>query len=268
MTLFSRCALFALTAALFAGGPAVVRAQEKIGDWTVKYDIKDLTILKIEKNPHASAFDITVQNVAGSPTARAAMHISENSTLYFGGLEPGATRVVAHVNEPEPGEEWVIRVSAVLFGDGVAAADGDPADIEYMRFERLGEVLEYSRCLDLLSALDPAHLGDGPIRSQTMRSVDQPVRPLEAGLASFPDSALKQKVVGAGARAAGWFLDGVQAARQDCHGYLEELLKHPYSRSKPSESARAKYFADLLANRQADLKAYRAVCELDMGTGK
>jgi len=259
MALHRWCALVVVTAAVLAGCPAPARAQEKIGDWTVIYDIRDLSVLKIEKNPDHPVFSITVQNVSGRPITRVAMHLGGGSTLHFGWLQPGATRTVGPVNQPKPGEDWAIRVSAVLFGDGAAAADGDPADIEYMRFVRLGEVLEYSRCMSILSAMDPAHLGPGPI-STAMSSVDQPVWPLATALASLPDSALKKKMIGASAGAANAFLGGVQMGRADCRGYLEELMKQP--------SDRARFLSDLLADRQADLKGYKAVCDLDMGTAR
>ena len=171
------------------------------------------------------------------------------------------------VSEPKPGADWVLRVSAVLFDDGPAAADGDPGEIEWMRYHRLGEMLEFDRCTAALAAMDPPRRGDVAI-ARVLRSTEQAVRPLEVALASLPDSALKENMIEASAGATEAFLVGVDFARQDCRTSLEELKKQmslPPGSAGPNNPGS---IPDWVTLRQANAKSYREQCEVDMGLAR
>ena len=182
MNRFDRCTLVLLASAIFGGRPTILCAQDRIGQWTVVYRTKAVTVLTIEKNGlPGHPFSVTMQNISGIPITGVALHIGTDKRYVEGITRPGAT-TTAQISEPKSSADWVIHVAAVLFGNGVAAADGDPADIEWMRFERLGEALESARCATILSGMKPTRLSDGHI-VVVVGDVDRPYRPLETALA-------------------------------------------------------------------------------------
>jgi hypothetical protein len=267
MNRFDRCALVLLASAIVAGRPTILRAQDRIGQWTVVYDTKAVIVLTIEKNGLPDhRFSVTMQNISGSPITGVALRLGTDRYCVERITQPGAT-TTARISEPKSSADWVIHVAAVLFGNGVAAADGDPADIEWMRFERLGEALESARCVAILSAMKPTRLSDGPIVT-VIGSVDRPYRPLETALASLPPSALKEKMQGASAAAAEAFLTGLGFARGDCRSSLEDLMKQPNPPPGSAGLSRAKYLSELITTQQAVAESYQAVCDVDMGTAK
>src|SRR5271157_1132727 len=263
MTAFNRCAVVVFALATFAGGPTPVQAEDRIGQWTVIHGTKAVTVLAVEKTgPPGSPFSVTMQNTYGRPITRVALHVGTSKAYVENLTQPGGT-TTAQIMEPEAGAEWVIHVTAVLFGDGPGAADGDPADVEYMRFERLGEAVESARCADILSSMKPTRLSDGPV-STVIGAVDRPARPVEAALESLPASPLREKVKGASAAATEAFLTGLGFARNQCRRSLEDLMKQSSVPSGSAGPGRAKYFSELVTGQQAVARSYQAVCDVDM----
>ncbi|MGO9009482.1 MAG: hypothetical protein ACLQPN_05205 [Bryobacteraceae bacterium] len=263
MTRFSRCA-FVLALAIFAGRPATVRAQDKVGQWMIDYHTKAVTVLAVNHRAGsvgAELFGFNVENSSGRPITALSFRVGSNRGRaihpFQPALEPGATGF-CEFSRPA-GEESSVHIVAVLFADGEAAADGDSAEVEFMRFQRLGEVLEGASCEAIFNGLDPTHLDDASLNG-AISSADQSTRSLETILASFPDSPLKRKLQGASVAATGAFLAGVQDSSRACRWTLEQLLQQP-------GSSRTRSLLELRTP-QPDQHLFQTSVEVDMGVAK
>jgi hypothetical protein len=259
-------ALVALTRIIFVGQPTTVRAQstrENLGEWTIEYYTKAVTVVKVESTGTGDSLrtSITAQNISGRPITAVAFargmtprQSVKRPHSIQPAWEPGATETFNTVNWPS---DLAIEVRAVLFGDGKAAGDGDPNDIESMRFYRLGQLLEETSCEAQLRALVPPL----PMRGDNLLIVsawahDDPLwrerrqRLWETVLASFPDSPLKGELQGAGNSGKSAVLKAVKQYSEFCHWGGMDFLYKP-------ESIRAEYLSD-----------FRKVVEVDMGVAK
>jgi hypothetical protein len=264
MIRIGRCASVALLWAVFVGRPATVRAQDKretVGEWTIAYHTKAVTVVKVEESTGAGDSlrrSLTAQNISRRPITALAVgwepsYGFEVPNSFQPAWEPGATETFRIGSRPGfP----VINVRAVLFRDGEAAGDGDRNEIEYMRFYRLGELLEETSCEAKLRALVPPFRGTGVITIVSAWAFHDPLwqepraRQWETVLASFPDSPLKGKLQGASDRAKSAALRAVIQARESCHSGALGLLYE-------TESSRAEYLSD-----------FRTVVAVDMGVAK
>jgi len=259
-----RCASVVFLWAVFAGWPVTVRAQdtrEPLGEWTIVYHTKAVTVVKVESTGTGDSLraSLTAQNISGRTITALAVGREESHALWVPhsfqpAWEPGATETFKIGYGPGLS---VIYVRAVLFRDGEAAGDGDRDEIEYMRFYRLGRLLEETSCEAKLRALVPPL----PMRGDNVWIVsawthDDPLwqerreRQWETVLASFPDSPLKGKLQGASNRAKRAVLRAVKQYSEFCHWGGLDLLYKP-------ESSRAEYLSD-----------FRTVVDIDMGVAK
>jgi hypothetical protein len=246
---------------------AIFRGQERSGQWAIEYSTKAVNVVTV-KDLDAYQASITVRNVSGRPISSLGLYLGTAAKYHEPvALKPGATKTVVI---PKLQTRWnrvvrVIRVAAVLFGDGPAAADGDPVDIEYMRFERLGEALEAARCVTILSSLDPAHL-DGASISAAMGSTDpQPRWPFETFLVALPVSPWKGKLQGASVAALEALTTGLDMNWGDCQTSLRQLMQQPNNAPGSAESSRAKDLSHVITRRRASANEYRKLCDVDMG---
>jgi hypothetical protein len=158
-----------------------------------------------------------------------------------------------------------MHVKAVLFGDGEAASDGDPKDIEWMRFHRLGVSLEGVSCEAKVRVLDPARFDEASLNAAigSFWSLQDPFwqgpSTLETVLGSIPDLPLKRKLPGASDRAKDAFVRGAQESSDICRRCLQQFLQEP-------ESSRARVLSGWEIQPNADL-LQRAV-EVDFGVAK
>jgi len=257
-------ALVLLAWAVFAGRPAIFRARQRIGQWAIEYSTKAVNVVKVE-DLNAYQVSVTVRNVSGRPISSLGLYIGTEAKYHEPvALKSEATETVV-IGKPQTRRNWVIRVAAVLFGDGPAAADGDPEDIEYMRFERLGEAIESARCVSIFSALDPAHLDDNRVNAAIASVSRQPVWPLEKALAGFPDSPLKAKLQGASDGAKEAFIGGVDMYWGRCQNSLQRLRQPPNGSPGSVESDRIRYLSEALPQHQATANEYQTLSDVDMG---
>ena len=176
-------------------------------------------------------------------------------------LKPAATEETGI----RPSEPTTLRMAAVLFGDGLAAGDGDPADVEWMRFEMLGFTLETERCVAILRTVNSANLDDAAMEA-LITSIDQPPSSVEAVVASLPPSALKEKLAGTGDGAVRAFVSGVGVARTQMRDLLkQQVAQVPIVPPGLKEQGRSAAFASLLSSTEQESKAYLATCKVDMG---
>jgi hypothetical protein len=259
--------LVVFACAVLACGLAIFRPHERIGQWAIEYSTKAVHVVKVvDLDPYQAS--VTLQNVSRRPVTSLGLYIGTAAKYHEPvALKPGATTTVVI---PKLQTRWtrVVRdlsVAAVLFGDGPAAADGDPQDIEYMRFERLGEALESARCLATLSGLDPAHLDDRGIDAVMGSSEPQLRLPFETFPAAFPASPWKAKLQGAGAAAQAAFFTGLTLYWGTCQTSLRQLMQQPNNAPESAESSRAMYLSELLTKQRATANEYRRLCDVDMG---
>jgi hypothetical protein len=259
--------LVALAWVIFAGRPVTVRAQDRYGDWTIDYHTYAVKVLTVEKPALPANADwvlVTVQNVSRRPITYLNLNVGPATYHYPAALRPGAAKTV-EIDHPQIGADRVIRFKAVLFGDGPAAADGDAEDIEWMRFERLGEALESSRCVAIFSALDSARPDDESIDAAIRSLARQPKWPLEKALGSLPASPLKGKLPGATASAKMDFLTGFDMSWGACHTSLQQLLRQPDDSPGSGESRRARSFSEAITAQRAAANEYLTASNVDMG---
>jgi hypothetical protein len=268
--------LFSLWSAM-AQQPA--SAPEMVGKWTIQYHTNMVTVVKVEQSGepvNAPFTSVTVRNISGRPITALMLAFGRSVTphSFQPELKPGGTETWGF-NLPQAGADWVMRIKAVLFGDGEAAGDGDPNDVEWMRFHRLGVALEDTSCEAKARSLDPARLDDATLNAmigsvwslQDSLWQDQSAHPLETVLASFSDSPLKTKLQGASQRAKGAFLMGVSESSDLCRFSLQQLLQEPNVPSG-SESSRARSLSNLLTQSQASLRLLQTIVETDMGVAR
>jgi hypothetical protein len=252
----------ALACVLFGGGPSTARGQEKLGPWTVEYDTKTLTVEAVNKSVRTPyTFDLKLRNTSGRPINAIGLSVGSyglRSHVDFVAegkdLEPGATYEFGLMPRSQD-EAGPLRVTAVLFADG--SADGDPADIEYMRFSRLGETLESARWLGVLQGLGRSQLDDTTIR-RLLTSRPSAPKSVDEALSSFTVSlALRNKLQSASAQAVSGFLTGIAARKSMCSAYLEQ----PAS-SREKGAAR---LSGLVTRLERSTAALRASSQRDMG---
>jgi hypothetical protein len=269
-----RCASVVFLWAVFAGRPATVRAQDSFGEWIVEYHTKAVIVVKVEDSTKSTPSPVpvfTAQNISGRPITALTVAEGLSTRLTFSdersfepAWRPGAT-VTLDLSIPKAPRDWVMHVKAVLFGDGEAASDGDPKDIEWMRFHRLGVSLEGVSCEAKVRVLDPARFDEASLNAAigSFWSLQDPFwqgpSTLETVLGSIPDLPLKRKLPGASDRAKDAFVRGAQESSDICRRCLQQFLQEP-------ESSRARVLSGWEIQPNADL-LQRAV-EVDFGVAK
>jgi hypothetical protein len=205
-------------------------AQDRMGPWTIDYRTKAVAVVTIDAP--AKTTSITLQNVSGRPITGLDLFIVSTAPLTSGtaptfapAWKPGETKTVKF-NLGWEGSDWVLRVRAVLFGDGAAAGEGDPELIERMRFHRLGTFLGQLSC--------QAKSGTYAAAPDSLDRLE--TEPLETVMASLPDSPLKEKLLEAGPHAQLHFLGGFHEAGSVCRWALQPILKEQASERAASLS--------------------------------
>lgn len=262
------CGLIACVCAVLGGRPAPAAAQETprlhIGQWSVQYDTKALTVFSIEesKPPNSfTPFTITLRNDSGRIVTAFCLSADEDRECRTQDHFKPAVTATKGIRAAEPP---TLRMSAVLFGDGVAAGDGDPADVEWMRFQMPGVTLETGRCAAILRKVESGKLDDATLEA-LITSIDQPYSPFERAMASLPPSPLKEKVAGADMRARSPFVFGVGLARGQILDSLKAVAKVPIVSSGPDAQTRVAEFSQFLNSTEQQSEAYLATCKVDMG---
>jgi hypothetical protein len=193
---------------------------------------------------------VTLRNTSPRPISAIGLSIGPHGTrtqvdlaAYAHDLAPGATYSLGL--RPQPQDlSGSLRVAAVLFSDG--GGDGDPVVLQYLRFCRLGDMLESARFLGLLRSLGPFQVDDVSLE-QIRQSLGPPPKSARDALAAFTvPSATQRMLQDATEGDLGEFLAGVAMRRSSCHVSMGILTNIPAS----SGARRVKYLSQLVAQYQ------------------
>ncbi|MGO9094478.1 MAG: hypothetical protein ACLQGV_04580 [Bryobacteraceae bacterium] len=269
------CHLIAVAWFTLAGCSAIVCGQDKVDGWTIEYQAKALRVESVQElgtEPNTGVdlgVSVKLGNVSGRVVTGYAIGLgSPEGTVRVAvlkdGLQPDASFDFRLSFRPGTPRVRIVRVAAVLFGDR-AADDGEPATIEEMRLNRLGEFLEYARCSKILDGLDSSPLDDASVQAVTKTLNQMPIEAvLLVSLPGPPQLQASKRVSGASPEARRSLISGVDSARHILQRDLKDLMRLPAtSATAPAGQERAQQYAKLKRDHEKLLARLQALAVRD-----
>jgi len=214
-------------------------SQDLLGGWSTAFAPNTLELAEVKQNDRLTLF--VLKNVSGKHITAFAVRLSSattHSTDFFEAqddLEPGASNSLT-VGKSEPSADHILRLSAVIFGDGTT--EGEPDALDGIRGRRLGLSVEIERVTGILSLVANA---DAPsVAALKARIGNLPQSPEDA-IASVREVQLPGvdigQVLDAGSSFTHGFHVGVSNAREAALWKVNQLAQLPIvarGRAQPS----------------------------------
>jgi hypothetical protein len=261
------------TAAFLAAFVSTLISQTALSGWKSTGKLTGLTLIAVTETQFRTTF--TFKNTSGKVISAAAISFYGNGDAatnryedWFaeeqGGLSDGNTFDLDLGKEEAAEYNHKFEVSGVVFEDGTS--QGSKYQLDFIRFGRLGKLLETERIRNVLAGAKGRFIGDEGIKMLMAEIGSSPQSEQEAiaaaDKANPSDAALLElRQAQEGIRQS--FFMSVQNTRIDMQKKMQELRKMPQKDSRAL--TQAAYLSELLQNYDTRSKTYRSVWERAQG---
>jgi len=259
-----------LAVILAACVPGLV-AQDPLLGWKASGNVSDLALIRVAESKYRTT--LTFRNISGRAISAVAISFygRENSATsryeeWIGddqaGLANGNSFDLDIGNEEAAEYNHMLAISAVVFEDGTV--EGLRHQLDFIRFGRLGKMLETERIKSLLAGPKEQYLADEGIKILTDR-VGRSPRTHDDALASVektlpPEvSILELKSAEEGIRQS--FFQGVQNTRIDMLKRIDQMRQLPLSAKDPKVLTRDLFLSSLIQKYETRCTRYRSMWE-------